>query len=106
MESGDQEDWRLYRSTRNQRNKAVKEDQLKWQMNKLNSAQDPSDMWITAKSMLGWTYLGPPTQLYRQGKYVSTPSGLATTMNHFFLDKIRKLRESMPGTNYDPLSKI
>ena len=66
-ESGDQEDWRFYRSTRNQKNKSVKDDQLKWEKEKLNSTNDPSDMWKTAKSMLGWTCSGPPTQLYHQG---------------------------------------
>ena len=94
-ETGNQEDWRIYKSTRNQRNKAVKEDRLNWQKEKLISTNDPSDMWKTAKSILGWSSSGPPTQLYHQGSYVSSPSGLATTMNQFFLEKVRKLRESI-----------
>ena len=57
VESGQLEDWRLYRSVRNQKNRAVKEDQLRWQKDKLSITTDPSDMWKVAKTMLGWAYL-------------------------------------------------
>ena len=106
VESEEQEDWRVYRSLRNQKSRAVKEDQVKWQKDKLSSTNNPSDMWKAAKSMLGWACSGPPTQLYHLGQYVSSPSGLATTMNEFFLEKVKKLRESIPLTDYDPPSKM
>ena len=46
-----------------------------------------------------------PTQPYHQGNYVSSPSGLVTTMNQFFIEKMRKQIESIPTTNYDPLPR-
>ena len=49
---------------------------------------------------------GPPTQLYHLGSHISSPSGLATTMNKFFLDKVKKLRDGIPETQTDPLAKI
>ena len=54
VETGSQEDWRLYKSVRNQKNLEVKEDQLRWQKGKLSSTNNPSDMWKVAKSVLGW----------------------------------------------------
>ena len=87
--SGRPEDWREYRALRNQKNRSVKHDEVEWQKRKLSIQNNPSDMWKTAKSMLGWCSGGPPTQLYHLGVYVSSPSGLATTMNTFFLEKVR-----------------
>ena len=106
VESEKQEDWRLYRSIRYQKNRAVKGDQMTWQKDKLRSTNNPSDMWKAAKSMLGYACSGPPTQLYHMGQYVNSPSGLATTMNQFFVEKVRKIREIIQITDYDPLSKM
>ena len=106
VQTGNVEDWRLYRSLRNQKNRAVKQDELAWQRAKLSSTNNPSDMWKTAKSILGWTSSGPPTQLYHLGECVTSPKGLATTMNKFFLDKVKSLRESIPDTDSDPLAKM
>ena len=104
--TGEAEEWRLYRNIRHQKNRAVKQDELDWQRAKLWSKNNPSDMWKTAKSILGWSCSGPPTQLYHQGECITSPKGLATTMNNYFLDKIKKLRDSIPQTNSDPLAKM
>ena len=79
--SGTQEDWQEYRAIRNQKNRSVLQDEATWQKKKLCSTNNPSDMWKAAKSMLGWSSGGPPTQLYHLGAYICSPSGLATTMN-------------------------
>ena len=104
--SGRPEDWRDYQALRNQKNRSVVQDEAEWQKKKLSSTNNPSDMWKAAKSMLGWSSGGPPTQLYHLGAYFSSPSGLATTMNKFFLEKVRKLREGIPVTNTDPLARM
>ena len=44
VETGNLEDWRLYRSMRNQKNRAVKSDEQIWQQGKLSSLNNPSDM--------------------------------------------------------------
>ena len=59
-----------------------------------------------AKGILGWCSGGPPTQLYHLGSHISSPSGLATTMNKFFLDKVKKLCDGIPETQTDPLAKM
>ena len=104
--SGRPEDWRQYRALRNQKNRSVVRDEAEWQKKKLGNTTNPSDMWKVAKSILGWCSGGPPTQLYHLGSYISSPSGLATTMNKFFLDKVKKLRDGIPETQTDPLAQM
>ena len=37
---------------------------------------------------------------------VTSPAGLSSTMNKFFVDKIRRLRDSVPFVITDPLTKM
>lgn len=37
---------------------------------------------------------------------VTSPAGLASTMNRFFLDKIQRLRNNIPLPTSDPLKKL
>jgi hypothetical protein len=104
--SGRPEDWREYRSIRNQKNRSVRRDEAQWQTEKLRSTTNPSDMWKAAKAILGWCSGGPPTQLYHCGAYVTSPSGLASTMNKFFLQKVKQLRDAIPATDSDPLARM
>ena len=78
-----------------------------WEQIKLdNSEQNPSTLWKNVKGWLKWGLSGPPTQLFYNGRLVSSPAGLAGTMNRFFVDKVRLLRNSIPDTNDDPLHKL
>jgi hypothetical protein len=43
-------------------------------------------------------------QLFSEGRTVTSTAGLANAMNRFFLDKIKRLKESIPFTITDPLS--
>ena len=63
-------------------------------------------MWKTVKSWLGWGGGGPPTQLFSDGRLVTSPAGLGTAMNKFFVDKIRRLRCSIPRVFSDPLARM
>ena len=66
----------------------------------------PADIWKTVKGWLGWGSTGPPTQLFSEGRVVTSPAGIASSMNRFFLDKIKKLREKIPQVVSDPLGKL
>ena len=63
-------------------------------------------MWKTVKGWLGWGGGGPPTQLFSNGRLVTSPAGLGTAMNKFFVDKIRRLRASIPRVFSDPLARM
>ena len=59
-----------------------------------------------SKGWLGWGGGGTPTKLYIDGKMVTSPTGLSSTMNKFFLDKIKGLRRAIPAATTDPLAKM
>ena len=58
------------------------------------------------KGWLGWGGGGTPKQIFSDGKMVTSPAGLASSMNRFFLDKIKTLRNSIPAVFTDPLAKM
>jgi hypothetical protein len=106
-QSNEAEDWRQYRSLRNQATAKGREDKRKWEEQKLDHRENsPADVWKTVKGWLGWGSAGPPTQLFSEGRVVTSPAGIASSMNRFFLDKIKKLREKIPQVVSDPLGKM
>ena len=106
-QSNDPEDWRLYRSLRNQATAKGRSDHKKWEEDKLDPNQNTStDTWKTVKGWLGWGNSGPPTQLFYKGRMVTKPAGLACSMNGFFIDKVKGLRDNIPLVNSDPLKKV
>ena len=101
------EDWRQYRSLRNQVTARSRADNKEWQRKQLDDKENsPTGMWRTIKSWLGWGGGGTPTQLFSEGRMVTSPGGLASSMNKFFLDKVRNLRSSVPAVQTDPLAKM
>ena len=105
--SGDQEDWRLFRGLRNQCVASQRMDRQIWEKRKLSSSENsPSNLWKSVKGIIGWSNSGPPTRLFHRGKYISSPAGLATTLNNFFVNKVKNLRDAIPGAEMDPLSKL
>ena len=97
----------MYRSLRNQAVARVREDKKKWEEKKFDLDENTcSDTWKTVKSLLGWNTAGPPTQLFYLGRMVSKPMTLATSMNKFFIDKIKGLRQKIPVVATDPLKQM
>ena len=105
--SGDIEDWRVYRGLRNKCVAAQWLDGQNWEKDRLSSSNNsPAKLWKSVKGIIGWGNTGPPTKLFHGGKYISSPAGLATTLNNFFINKVKNLRASIPLANSDPLSKL
>ena len=106
-ETGNPEDWRMYKSLRNQTTARVRADKKAWKEKKVDPAQNTvSDTWKTVKGWLGWSSAGPPTQLFFEGQMVTKPAGLASSMNRFFINKIKSLRQTIPTSESDPLKKV
>lgn len=106
-QSDNPDDWRQFRSLRNQVTARLRAEKKEWDRKKLDHTENSStDIWKSVKGCLGWGGGGPPTQLFSDGKIVSSPSGLASIVNKFFLDKIKRLRESIPAVISDPLSRL
>jgi hypothetical protein len=106
-QTDDPDDWRYFRSLRNQTTAKVREDKKKWEEQRFDHAKNSStDTWKTVKGWLGWNSGGPPTQLFSEGRIVTKPAGLASSMNRFFITKIKELRQNIPVVNFDPLKYL
>ena len=101
--SNKDEDWRFFKSIRNQVTARSRADKKKWEEKKL---ENTDDMWKTVKNWLGWKNSGPPTQLFFEGRVVTKPAGLASSMNKFFIDKVKSLRQNIPQVARDPLKEM
>ena len=105
--SGTQEDWREFRRLRNQCVSSQRMDCKEWEKKKLSSIENsPAKMWRSVKGVIGWASSGPPTKLFHEGKFVNSPSGLVSTLNSFFINKVKGLRSSIPLVDDDPLAKL
>ena len=104
-QSNDPEDWRQYRSTRNKANQSIKNDQSTHIKNKVESG-NPSIVWRAVKQITGGSIKGPPNQISINGQTINSPSGIACGMNKFFIDKINRIRSSIPISNLDPLAGL
>ena len=49
-----------------------------------NTKNSSTDIWKSVRGCLGWGDGGPPTQLFIDGRVVTSPGGLASVMNKFF----------------------
>jgi hypothetical protein len=103
----DPEDWREYRSLRNQTTASMRRDQTSWRKQKLCSEDNsPTDIWSSVKRILGWDSAGPPSQLFFMGRMVTKPAAVAAAMNTFFIKKVKTIIAGIPQTNVDPLAKL
>ena len=106
-QTGDPEDWRYFKSLRNQATAKVREDNQNWEKKRFDNAENSNtDVWKSVKGWLGWNTSGPPTQLFFEGRVVTKPAGIASSMNKFFINKIKDLRQRIPVVNCDPLQYL
>ena len=102
------DDRRQYRHLRNAATAQLKKAKADWEANKVDEkvTDNPKDMWTNLKSIMGWKTNGTPTQLIDNGNVVNSPKELASTMNNYFIDKIKKLEANLPPPTGDPLEHL
>ena len=82
----DIDDYRQYKALRNQATSVMRQEKRAWEKQKLSSTrQDPARLWKNVKTWLSWNNSGPPNKLFNNGRLVSSPAGIAGTMNSFFV---------------------
>ena len=105
--SQDANKWREYKNLRNTATRYMRRDKKYWERNQLdNLKNNPTDLWRNVKGWMGWKNTGPPTQLFYKGQMVSSPQGLANSMNSFFIDKVQGLKSNLPPQKNDPLETL
>ena len=101
------DDWRLFRNLRNTVTKRMRNEKASWERQRLDHAENTStNLWRNIKGWLNWKSSGPPTQLFAEGSLITSPKGLATTMNRYFISKVNRLRQGIPDNNSDPLELL
>ena len=102
--TGDSDDWRYYKNKRNTVTARLRQEKNLWESKRLSHSENsPNTLWKNMKSWLNWKSSGPPSQLFSDGVIVNSPAGLAETMNKFFTNKVRLLREGIQANGIDPL---
>ena len=102
-----QDSWRHYRHLRNFATSCIKNAKKGWETLQLDSfSNNAKDLWRNVKGWMGWKNSGPPTQLFYEGKIVSSPQGLASTMNSFFIQKVKNLQKRLPPPKGNPLENL
>ena len=102
-EHNNPDDWRLYRTLRNQATQSIRNDRHVHITNKVSSTY-PTTVWQSVKKLTGQIIKGPPSQITYKGLLITSPLKIATSMNEFFIQKIQKIRASIISPpNIDPL---
>ena len=92
---------------RNKTTARIRADKKKWEQERFSHVEnDSSNIWKSVKGWLGWSSGGPPTQLFFEGRIVNKPAGLASSMNKYFINKVKDLRQRIPTTLGDPLGYL
>ena len=106
-ETKNSDDWNSYKALRNSVNTILKTEKKQWQQNKLEEfGNDSGSVWKNLKSWLGWSKGGPPTKLMDNGNLCSKPKELVKIMNEFFVNKVKLLREKLPGNQGNSLDLV
>ena len=92
--SGRIEDFNQYKVLRNLVVSKMKKAKINYYREKFNdNSASPKDLWKNAYQILGSSKSCFPRQIIINNKLVSKPIEMATGMNNYFLNKIRKLKQ-------------
>ena len=102
-----QDNWRHYKNLRNNATKCMKEAKKVWESDQLSYfGNNATNLWRNLKSWMRWKNSGPPTQLFYKGELVTSPYCLASTMNNFFIQKVKDLQKRIPPCKNNPLKHL
>ena len=101
------EDWKKFKSLRNQVNNRLKNEKYCWKKNKLeNCNNDSGKLWKNIMGWLKWSSSGSPTKLFYEGKLENKPGNIANIMNNFFINKVKNILKNIPAPVIDPLETL
>ena len=74
---------------------------------KFDEESSTKTVWQTAYEVLGNHQTSFPSQILHCGRLLTNPKEIATEVNNFFIEKIRKLKEDFePYLNEDPIAEL
>ena len=107
IDSNNEEDWEVYRKTRNKVTVEIKLGKSEWQRKKLESCQgDPGKVWGSILGFLNWSSTSSPTKLYFSNRLETSPAKMANIMNRYYITKVTDIRAALPPPSTDPLGPL
>ena len=92
--SGNANDFNQYKTLRNLVVTKLKKAKSNYYRGKFeDNSTSPKEIWKTAYSILGSSKSSFPSQIVINNKLISKPFDMASGMNQYFLNKIKKLKE-------------
>ena len=100
------DDWRKFKNLRNTVVSRTRTEESNWEKEQLDHlSNDPTNLWRNVKGWMGWKNTGPPTQLFVE-KMITKPREIASTMNSFFVTKVKNLQKKLPPRTGDPVRHL
>ena len=100
-------DWVRYKELRNKVTNKLKNEEFKWQRQRLSGCGGNSaKTWKCVKGILNWHSSGSPNQLFFKGSLKTKSQEVAESQNQYFIEKIESIRLNLPPPISDPLSKL
>ena len=101
------EDIKEFKNLRNCVTNRLKKEKRNWKQSKLHECgEDSGKLWRNVLGWLNWKSSGAPTQIFYKGALENKPANIAACMNEYFVDKIEKIVENLPVSNFDPLKSL
>ena len=92
-----EEDWKVFKSLRNQVTSKLRVEKSNWQQDKLKkSSGNPGEQWQFVLGWLDWKTAKSPSQLFHGGRMINKPSEIANCQNEFFINKVTDFRQNLP----------
>ena len=101
--------WQEYKALRNiftSKLRKDKDDYFKRVYGELDRDRDIANMYKLTRQQPGWTKCSSPESFLVDGKRVSSPALMAEIQMDVFNTKVKKLIESLPRMETDPLSSL
>ena len=105
--TGNKDDFNKYKLRRNEVTMMQKTAQVEYYKKKIEDEGSSKSVWRTSFEILGNNKTSFPPQILHRGKLLSKPIEIATEVNEFFIDKIRKLKNEFETLdNTEPLTEL
>ena len=73
---------------------------------KIETEKDTAKLFNKTRNLLGWNRSGPPVMLINEGKVVRKQAEIANVQINYYRDKVRKIKDSIPVGDWDPLKLL
>lgn len=105
--ASNQDDWREPCKLRNFVTQLNRDKKKMYYRNRINTSDnDPKKLWRTINDLLGRNSNFTPFFKKIERRFMTRPNDIANYFNNYFIDKVDKLAQTMPNTDYNASHEI